>query len=681
MANIRITDLPEAVALDGTEILPIVQAGATKQADINSIVDFLGGVSTGALPDGNYGDVTVSGGGTAITINNGVVTYAKLQDVSATDRLLGRDTAGAGDVEELTVSGGVEFTGTGIQRSALTGDVTASAGSNATTIASDAVTNTKLANMAQNTFKGRVSAGTSDPEDLSSSQATSILSNFVGDSGAGGVKGLVPAPSAGDTAANKFLFADGTWQVTPASTTGITDGTKGEITVSATGTLWTINSAVVSNTKLAFMAANTIKGRITAGTSAPEDLTSSQATSILADFVGDSGAGGIKGLVPAPSSGYAAANRFLHADGTWQVTPASTAGVTDGNKGDITVGTTGTVWTINTGVVSDAKFRASAGLSVVGRSTTSSGDVADITTSSGSGAVFRESAGLLGFGTIATAGIANDAVTDAKLRNSTALSVIGRAANSSGDPADIVATAASDAVLRESGSALGFGTIATGGIANDAVTYAKIQNVSTTDRILGRDTAAAGDIEELTVSGGLEFTGTGIQRSALTGDVTASAGSSQTTIANNAVTNAKLADMTATTVKARGSTSTGDPEDIAIGVNLTLDGTSLRSDKTTLNTQTSTNYTLVAGDAGKIVEMNNAGANTLTVPSSGTVDFSTGTVVNVTQYGAGRTTITPAGGVTIRTRTGLLMGGQYAVASIYKKTANEWIAGGDISSV
>ena len=46
-------------------------------------------------------------------------------------------------------------------------------------------------------------------------------------------------------------------------------------------------------------------------------------------------------------------------------------------------------------------------------------------------------------------------------------------------------------------------------IANDAVTYAKMQNVSNTDRLLGRDTAAAGDVEELTLSGGLEFTGAG----------------------------------------------------------------------------------------------------------------------------------------------------------------------------
>lgn len=54
-------------------------------------------------------------------------------DSCATDRLLGRDTAGTGAVEQLTVTGGVEFTGsTGIRRSALTGDITASAGSNTT---------------------------------------------------------------------------------------------------------------------------------------------------------------------------------------------------------------------------------------------------------------------------------------------------------------------------------------------------------------------------------------------------------------------------------------------------------------------------------------------------------------------------------------------------------------------
>lgn len=108
---------------------------------------------------------------------------------------------------------------TGNYITALTSDVTASGpGSAAATIANDAVTNAKAANMAESTIKGRaVGAGTGDPTDLTATQATAILNNFVGDSGSGGTKGLVPAPSSGDAAAEKFLKADGTWTATPAS--------------------------------------------------------------------------------------------------------------------------------------------------------------------------------------------------------------------------------------------------------------------------------------------------------------------------------------------------------------------------------------------------------------------------------------------------------------------------------
>jgi len=51
-----------------------------------------------------------------------------------------------------------------LQRAALTGDVTASAGSNATTIADAAVTLAKMANLAQDQFIGRVTASTGVPE-------------------------------------------------------------------------------------------------------------------------------------------------------------------------------------------------------------------------------------------------------------------------------------------------------------------------------------------------------------------------------------------------------------------------------------------------------------------------------------------------------------------------------------
>lgn len=152
---------------------------------------------------------------------------------------------------------------------------------------------------------------------------------MVGDSGAGGAVGVVPAPAAGDAAAGKYLKADGTWAVVSASGDGLgTDGDKGDITVGGTGTTLTIDANAVTNAKLADVATATFKGRTTAGTGDPEDLTVAQATALLNAMVGDSGAGGTKGLAPAPASGDTAAGKFLKADGTWAVPGGGTAAST-----------------------------------------------------------------------------------------------------------------------------------------------------------------------------------------------------------------------------------------------------------------------------------------------------------------------------------------------------------------
>jgi hypothetical protein len=103
------------------------------------------------------------------------------------------------------------------------------------------------------------------------------------------------------------------------------DGDKGDVTVSGSGATWSIDADAVGNAKLANMATQTLKGRASAGTGDPEDLTAGQATAILAAVVGDAGSGGTKGLVPAPAAGDAAAGRFLKADGTWAV-PAGGGG-------------------------------------------------------------------------------------------------------------------------------------------------------------------------------------------------------------------------------------------------------------------------------------------------------------------------------------------------------------------
>lgn len=61
------------------------------------------GTNTGDQTISLTGDVTGSGTGSfAATIANDAVTYAKMQNVSATNKLLGRSTSGAGNVEEIT---------------------------------------------------------------------------------------------------------------------------------------------------------------------------------------------------------------------------------------------------------------------------------------------------------------------------------------------------------------------------------------------------------------------------------------------------------------------------------------------------------------------------------------------------------------------------------------------------
>lgn len=87
---------------------------------------------------------------------------------------------------------------------------------------------------------------------------------------------------------------------------------------------------------------------------------------------------------------------------------------------------------------------------------------------------------------VTTPKIADDAVTFAKIQNSAAsgLSVVGRSTNSAGDFAEI--NAANDfEVLRRNGTAVGFGTVSAAGLATDSVTTTKILNSAVTAAKMG----------------------------------------------------------------------------------------------------------------------------------------------------------------------------------------------------
>lgn len=78
---------------------------------------------------------------------------------------------------------------------------------------------------------------------LKASGAWAAVPNMVGDSGAGGVAGLVPAPAAGDAAAGKYLKADGTW----ATVTGYTPPSGSQWPVGSYGFMYNNSGSSVTN--------------------------------------------------------------------------------------------------------------------------------------------------------------------------------------------------------------------------------------------------------------------------------------------------------------------------------------------------------------------------------------------------------------------------------------------------
>lgn len=120
--------------------------------------------------------------------------------------------------------------------------------------------------------------------------------------------GLVPASGGGTL---NFLRADGTFA--PAV---VADGDKGDLTVSSSGTVWTIDNAVVTLPKMANLPASTILGNNTGLAATPIALTPAQVKTQLAIAAGDvSGLGAlatagsaslttqVTGILPAANGG------------------------------------------------------------------------------------------------------------------------------------------------------------------------------------------------------------------------------------------------------------------------------------------------------------------------------------------------------------------------------------------
>lgn len=110
--------------------------------------------------------------------------------------------------------------------------------------------------------------------------------------------------------------------------------------------------------------------------------------------------------------------------------------------------------------------------------------------------------------------------------------------------------------------------------------------------------------------------------------------------------------------------------------NKTLTSPVITTPKTTIGftPSTGTNYNLVIGDRDKLVTLNNASANTVTIPNG---VFSQGDSINIQQIGVGQTTI-QGDGTTTFTGTGTKLRTQYSAATIICTGTNTFTVVGDI---
>lgn len=263
---------------------PLSQFAATTSLQLKGVISDETG--SGALVFGT--DPAISGGSHTALTSLGIrstgtgafdLTLANSENLTAARTL----TLAVNDAARtLTISGNatVSGTNTGDQTITLTGNVTGSGtGSFAATIADDAVTYAKMQNVtATSRFIGRITAGAGDPEELTGTQATTLLDTFTS-----ALKGLAPASGGGTT---NFLRADGTWAAPPGGG-GSPAGSGSEIQYRVDGTTFgAVTSSSVSGAQvtLADKLTLTLDNATTAAVDNLLDVQHSSSGTPAADF-------------------------------------------------------------------------------------------------------------------------------------------------------------------------------------------------------------------------------------------------------------------------------------------------------------------------------------------------------------------------------------------------------------
>ena len=376
MADQRITELTalSQAGIAANDVLPIadISGSETKKVTVSALIAGGIAVSTGSIDLGKLNQASVTKLGT-LSLADDSVTYGKLQNVSAGDRVLGRITS-AGAVEEIVC-----------------------------------------------TAAGRAVIGGAD----AAAQRTSL--------GLGTTDTLTFSSVTADLVANTAVISTAT--ISGGTITGITD-----LTVADGGT----------------GASDATNARVNLGVRIGADVQAF-----------DAGLQSISSLTTSANQGI-----YLTAADTYAVYNFTQAGRDLLDDADAAAQRT----TLGLGTLatqSGTFSGTSSGTNTGDQTITLTGDV----TGTGTGSF----AATISDSAVGTDQVANNSITFAKLNLSAG---------------DVSGTLITDSTI--TAAKLAPVTITTDKIADDQITYSKIQNVSVTDRLLGRVSAGAGDVEEIT---------------------------------------------------------------------------------------------------------------------------------------------------------------------------------------